>query len=188
MQFYGYTIDKTYMFLICNGLLLLIAINSVTLPTTKTESEFRQQHHLIVSVNPTYCSRSISTLVNQQIKNLLRSGTGNQTGHNASSPPTMELAEKSTHLEVDVSAPIASESDESPQGEKSSMIIEQENVLSLSDTVEYEEDGSAIVVLDDDDDDAEAAEELNKKCEEFIKRMKAALKHESKQEWLVPAE
>lgn len=55
--------------------------------------------------------------------------------------------------------------------------MEQENVL--SDTYEYEdeEEGNApVMIIDEDEDDehgVDDTEELNKKCEDFIKMMKA---------------
>ncbi|KAG5053538.1 hypothetical protein AAZX31_02G290800 [Glycine max] len=130
MQFFSYLVEKSYMFLFCNGLLLvLIAINSAPI--------------------------------------------------NASSPPTTERAAFSVHIEENSSqleskepdiavaaAPIAAEETEFPQEEENVLeIVERENVLS-----DTQEGGNALVTIDEDVHDTE---ELNKKCEDFIKRMKA---------------
>lgn len=130
MQFFSYMVEKSYMFLLCNGLLLvLIAINSAPI--------------------------------------------------NASSPPTTERAAVAVHIEEKSSqleskepdiavaaAPIAAEETEFPQEEENVLeIVERENVLS-----DTQEGGNALVTIDEDVHDTE---ELNKKCEDFIKRMKA---------------
>lgn len=54
--------------------------------------------------------------------------------------------------------------------EKSLMIVEQENVITEA---EEEEEESAVMIMDEDE-----TEELNKKCEDFIKKMKATFCYE----------
>ncbi|QHO26381.1 uncharacterized protein DS421_7g199090 [Arachis hypogaea] len=89
-----------------------------------------------------------------------------------------------------------------PEEENTLMIVEREN--SLQDTLEQEdfedkivtmveqqveregEPNNAIVIVDGHG--AVDTEELNKKCEEFIKKMKAAFNSEARDNrWLVPA-
>ncbi|XP_027333556.1 uncharacterized protein LOC113848299 [Abrus precatorius] len=134
MQFYSYTVvDKTYIFLLCNGLLLLIAMSSSP-PTT----------------------------------------------HQTIQRPIPIHIEKSTQLEFNVScieAPVAAENvdeTESPQEEEKVLTIaEQENAV--SDTQEEDkEERNALVKIDEHEHSADDTEELNKKCEDFIKRMKAS--------------
>ncbi|XP_061344162.1 uncharacterized protein LOC133290114 [Gastrolobium bilobum] len=150
MQFFSYTIGKSHMFLLCNGLLAFIAMNS----------------GLINAFSPT-THQSIECAVDN---------------------------EKSSRLEFNVSeiaAPIAGENVleiESPQEEeKSSMIEEQENILSVSDTQEDdEEEGNALMIIDEDEQEhelgADDTEELNKKFEDFIKKMKAGFCSEPRDE------
>ncbi|KAK7320250.1 hypothetical protein VNO77_29562 [Canavalia gladiata] len=129
MQFYAYTVDKTYMFLLCNGLLVLIALNSGLI-----HSPLPQTTHLSI----------------QQ--------------HAIHSEKTSQLELKASHI----AAPIACENlveTESSQEE------EEEHILSKVEQENDEEESNGIVMIDEDD-----TEELNKRCEEFIKRMKAEIR------------
>ncbi|RDY10363.1 hypothetical protein CR513_05124, partial [Mucuna pruriens] len=130
MQFFSYTyiIEKSYMFLLCNGLLILIAMNSglidVSSPSTTHQSMARAVH--------------------------------------------METSIRSESKEPDIAAEETASPQEQEEEEESIVIVEQESVLSVSDTQEEEE--NALAIIDEDEDDTE---ELNKKCEDFIKKMKA---------------
>ncbi|XP_020234328.1 uncharacterized protein LOC109814333 [Cajanus cajan] len=119
VQFFSYIVEKSYMFLLCNGLLVLIALNS---GLTNAPSQQAIQHALAVPVER-------------------------------------------------VAPPIA----ESPQEEENVLVVvEQEKVVSNAQEDEQEE-GNAIVIIDEHEHEhgVDDAEELNKKCEDFIKRMKA---------------
>jgi hypothetical protein len=70
---------------------------------------------------------------------------------------------------------------ESQEEEKSLMMVEPENVVIEPEKVEEEEveeeEGNALMVNDEDE-----TEELNKKCEDFIKKMKATFYYDSRAE------
>lgn len=122
------------MFLLCNGLLVFIAMNS----------------GLVNASSPTTHQSTEEVAVNN---------------------------ETSSHLEFHVSETAVADENvmeiESPQEKEESLkIVEQENVI--SDTQEDEEEGNALVIIDEDEHGAEDTEELNKKCEDFIRKMKAA--------------
>ncbi|KAK7386071.1 hypothetical protein VNO78_32149 [Psophocarpus tetragonolobus] len=116
MQFFGDMVEKSYMFLLCNGLLVLIAMNSGLI--------------------------------------------------SASSPPTLPHAEfKDPHIAL------SAHQIESPQPQEEHHLSE----TLISDTHEDEEDGNALAIIPQDDHDhgVDDTQELNKKCEDFIKMMKA---------------
>ncbi|TKY57525.1 hypothetical protein E2542_SST21976 [Spatholobus suberectus] len=131
--------DKSYVFLICNGLLVLIAMNSglINAPSPPT----RTTHQRIERAVPT-----------------------EQSG-------LLESKEPGNDIAAPITAENVVEAEFPQEEEKILVIVEQENVL--SDT--QEEEGNALVFIDEDEDEhgVDDTEELNKKCEDFIKRMKA---------------
>ncbi|KAK7371809.1 hypothetical protein VNO80_05174 [Phaseolus coccineus] len=138
MQFFTYMVEKSYMFLLCNGLLALIAMSS----------------GLVHSSSPPTTHPSIEQPA--------------AVGH---LEKTILLDSKES--DIAVAEPIAGEDTETPQEEEKILVnVEQENVVSSSSDEQGEENALAIIEEDDQlavDDN----EELNKKCEDFIKRMKA---------------
>ncbi|KAL2316539.1 hypothetical protein Fmac_030415 [Flemingia macrophylla] len=124
VQFFNYIVEKSYVFLLCNGLLVLIALNSDL--------------------------------------------------YNAPSHQTTELA-----LALPVEKGIRVESKEAEEEEEEEehalAIVEQEKEAEEEEEEEEEdeEEGNALVMIDEYDEIEDDAEELNKKCEDFIKRMKA---------------
>jgi len=136
MQFFSYMVEKSYMFLLCNGLLALIAMNS----------------GLVYSSSP-------------------------PTTHQSIEHAEVGLLEKSIPLEskesdIAVAEPIVSEDNEPPEEEEKILVnvVEQENVVSSSDR---EEEENALAIIEEEEFELDDNEELNKKCEDFIKRMKA---------------
>lgn len=81
--------------------------------------------------------------------------------------------------ESDAAEPIAvdnfMENESQTEEENSLMIVEPENVI--IDLEEDQEDENALMIIDEYD-----TEELNKKCEDFIKKMKAAFCSDSRAE------
>ncbi|GAU17632.1 hypothetical protein TSUD_255070 [Trifolium subterraneum] len=71
---------------------------------------------------------------------------------------------------------IENESPQKEEEEKSLMIVEPEDVVTEQEQEEDDdEEGNALMIIDD-------TEELNKKCEDFIKKMKAAFYSDSRAE------
>ncbi|WJX65116.1 hypothetical protein P8452_49813 [Trifolium repens] len=132
MQFFGYTIDKSYMFLLCNTLLAFIALYSSLFNTSS-------------SITP----ESMYAFESEKINRF-------EYYISEITEPIMEI-----------------ESSQKEEEEKSLMIVEEpENI------VIEEEEGNALMIIDENDE----TEELNKKCEDFIKKMKAAFCSDSRAE------
>ncbi|KAI4308514.1 hypothetical protein L6164_031577 [Bauhinia variegata] len=130
MQFHGYTNDKTYMFLVCNGLLVFIVKNSGLIDGSKPSAN---QSKELYTENPESGRAEMKVLESEK--------------------PIKVLPEN--HIEI-----------ECPDEDKSWVISE-------------EQDDGDDGVLDveeehEDENDAVETEELNKKCEDFIRKMKAA--------------
>ncbi|KAL9316846.1 hypothetical protein ACSQ67_017847 [Phaseolus vulgaris] len=137
MQFFSYMVEKSFMFLLCNGLLALIAITS----------------GLVHSSSPPTTHQSTEQLA--------------EVNH---SEKTILLDSKES--DIAVAEPIAGEDTETPQEEEKILVnVEQENVVSSSD--EQGEENALAIIEEDDQLGVDDNEELNKKCEDFIKRMKA---------------
>ncbi|WVY91886.1 hypothetical protein V8G54_037400 [Vigna mungo] len=143
VQFFSYMVEKSYMFLLCNGLLAIIAMNS----------------------------------------GLVSSSSPPTTPHSTEHPAVVEAVEVVAHTEknilpdsnesdIAVAAPIPGEETESPQEKETILfIVEQENVVSSSSEIQEEE--NALAIIEEEEPAVDDNEELNKKCDEFIKRMKA---------------
>ncbi|BAT80479.1 uncharacterized protein HKW66_Vig0254140 [Vigna angularis] len=143
MQFFSYMVEKSYMFLLCNGLLAVIAMNS----------------------------------------GLVSSSSPPTTHHSPEHPAVVEAVEVVAHTEktilpdsnesnIAVAAPISAEETESPQEKETILfIVEQENVVSSSSEMQEEE--KALAIIEEDELAVDDNEELNRKCDDFIKRMKA---------------
>nr|AGV54876.1 hypothetical protein [Phaseolus vulgaris] len=138
MEFFSYMVEKSFMFLLCNGLLALIAITS----------------------------------------GLVHSSSPPTTHHQSTEQPAAVVHSEKTILldskesDIAVAAPIAGEDTETPQEEEKILVnVEQENVVSSSD--EQGEENALAIIEEDDHLGVDDNEELNKKCEDFIKRMKA---------------
>ncbi|CAK8539039.1 unnamed protein product [Lathyrus sativus] len=101
-----------------------------------------------------------STIFNTSSSNTHDSDKSNRFEFYISEPQVTESIDSYNILETE--APKENEE------EKSWMIVEQENVISEAEEAEEEEEENAVMIIDEDETD-----ELNKKCEDFIKKMKA---------------
>ncbi|CAJ1971619.1 unnamed protein product [Sphenostylis stenocarpa] len=134
MDFFSYMVEKSYMFLLCNGLLALIAMNSglVSSSTPPPTHQSIEQHVVVV------IEKSIQL--------------------------------DSMDSDIAVAASIVGEETESRQEEDKILVsMEQEKVVSQH---IQEEEGNALAIIEEHEHDVDT-DELNKKIEDFIKRMKA---------------
>jgi hypothetical protein len=136
MQFPSFNIDKNYVFLLCNGILVLIVKNSVLKISDS---------HLDSSAN----------LYGEQNK---------KSGY-------------SPHKLVEVS-----------EITKPALVAEEKVVVEVEEVREDEQGGHGIIVVDEDEEEEEeevigllSTEELNKKCDDFIRKMKDDIKFEAQQ-------
>lgn len=111
--------------------------------------------------------------------------------HGSSSPTTYQTEEivknnvggtgKSEPKELEIAERVAGEKgeeiefqvEEEEEEEKSLITVEQKDEI-LNSEEKGEEEGKEIVIIDEDLQEVEETEELNKKCEDFIRKMKAA--------------
>ena len=144
-QFFSRTVDKSYMFLICNGLMVFIAMNS----------------GLISAFSPATNQSSRLEFNESEIAAPI-------AGENVTAVESPQEKENSLMMMEQENASSDAQEDEG----KSLMIVDKEDAL--SDAREDEVEGNAIIEPDDHGHVAEDTEELNKKCEDFIRKMRAA--------------
>ncbi|KAL9457306.1 hypothetical protein AB3S75_006367 [Citrus x aurantiifolia] len=146
--FSGYSIDKNYMFLLCNGILVFIVKNSGVINKSPEEKE--------------------ADLVNA--KHAIKEKQSEQQ--------VVKLSEEKVDMEV-----------EEAQPEKGSCaVVADEIVVPVAqvdgDEEEAQEQECEILITDEDREGGIGlltTEELNKKCDEFIRKMKEGIKFEAQQ-------
>lgn len=147
--FSGYSIDKNYMFLLCNGILVFIVKNSGVINKSPEEKE--------------------TDLVNA--KNAIKGKESEQQ--------VVKLSEEKVDMEVE-------EAQETEQ--RSCVVVTEENAVPVAqvngDEEEAQEQECEILITDEDREGGIGlltTEELNKKCDEFIRKMKEGIKFEAQQ-------
>ncbi|KAL4642529.1 hypothetical protein ACB092_02G025200 [Castanea dentata] len=143
MKLFGYTNDKNYMFLLCNGLLFFIVKNSGLVGNSHSQS-------------------GDNLYLNEE--------HGIQNGHRQQSVP--ELSENKA-LDLDESKIVVME-------------VEEEQVIangSLSLTTVVGGENELLTMQDEEEDEFGllSTEELNKRCDDFIRKMKEEIKFGAKQ-------
>lgn len=146
--FSGYSIDKNYMFLLCNGILVFIVKNSGVINKSPEEKE--------------------ADLVNA--KNAIKEKQSEQQ--------VVKLSEEKVDMEVEEAQP----------EKRSCVVVADENVVPVAqvdgDEEEAQEQECEILITDEDREGGIGlltTEELNKKCDEFIRKMKEGIKLEAQQ-------
>lgn len=146
--FSGYSIDKNYMFLLCNGILVFIVKNSGVINKSPEEKE--------------------TDLVNA--KNAIKEKQSEQQ--------VVKLSEEKVDMEVEEAQP----------EKRSCVVVADENVVPVAqvdgDEEEAQEQECEILITDEDREGGIGlltTEELNKKCDEFIRKMKEGIKLEAQQ-------
>lgn len=146
--FSGYSIDKNYMFLLCNGILVFIVKNSGVIHKSPEEKE--------------------ADLVNA--KNAIKEKQSEQQ--------VVKLSEEKVDMEVAEAQP----------EKRSCVVVADENVVPVAqvdgDEEEAQEQECEILITDEDREGGIGlltTEELNKKCDEFIRKMKEGIKFEAQQ-------
>lgn len=144
MKLFGYTNDKNYMFLLCNGLLVFIVKNSGLVGNSHSQS-------------------GDNLYLNEE--------HGIKNGHRQQSVP--ELSENKA-LDLDESKIVVME-------------VEEEQVIangSLSLTTVVGGGENELLTMQDEEEDEFgllSTEELNKRCDDFIRKMKEEIKFGAKQ-------
>lgn len=146
--FSGYSIDKNYMFLLCNGILVFIVKNSGVINKSPEEKE--------------------ADLVNA--KNAIKEKQSEQQ--------VVKLSEEKVDMEVEEAQP----------EKRSCVVVADENVVRVAQVDGNEEEAQEqeceILITDEDREGGIGlltTEELNKKCDEFIRKMKEGIKFEAQQ-------
>ncbi|AET01021.1 hypothetical protein MtrunA17_Chr5g0448291 [Medicago truncatula] len=155
MQFFSYIIEKTYMFLLCNTLLAFIALYSNLINPSSSTTHQNIQHVLDSEKSNRFEFYISESEITEPI------GGDNVTESES------QQEEKSLIMVEPENVVIEAEEDEEV---KSLVIVEQENM-----NIEEEENDPMII-------DKDETEKLNKKCEDFIKKMKATFCYDSRAE------
>ncbi|KAF3945485.1 hypothetical protein ACB098_06G081600 [Castanea mollissima] len=143
MKLFGYTIDKNYMFLLCNGLLVFIVKNSGLVGNSHSQS-------------------GDNLYLNEE--HGIKNGHGQQSVPDLSENKALDLDEsKIVVMEVQEEQVIATGS--------LSLITVVGGENELLTMQEEEEDGFGLL----------STEELNKRCDDFIRKMKEEIKFGAKQ-------
>lgn len=144
MQFFSYIIEKSYMFLLCNGLLVFIAMYSaLTSPRSYTHDE-DIEYVVEKSNNVSESDFAVAPVFCENVMEF-------------ESPKEEEEEEKSMMIYMEAEN-VVSDAKEDEEGNENALVT-----TIIDDEDEHEESA----------DDTTTTEELNKKCEDFIKKMKA---------------
>ncbi|KAK8717804.1 hypothetical protein V6N13_045058 [Hibiscus sabdariffa] len=133
LQLFSFSVDKNYMFLLCNGLLVFIATTSGLISWFGVESGIEPDK------TPRFCKGGGPTETEVETE---------------SSEPKGSILKAKVTAEVD-------------QREDLPLAVQYEE--------EEEEEDEELVPVEEDED-----EELNKKCEDFIRRMKQGIQFEAR--------
>ncbi|KAB2610712.1 hypothetical protein D8674_018744 [Pyrus ussuriensis x Pyrus communis] len=158
VNFFSYTFDKKYVFLLCNGLLVFIVKNSGLAGTSPRESSnLNNNDHVPKSIES---GRKAAELEETKVTE------------------APQAKEEVSNVEMEQTKVREDEILVSEEEEKRVLItVEEEdeccrNNFALDDHDMYEEEGIEVL----------SAEELNKKCDDFIRRMKEGIKLEAQQQ------
>lgn len=180
MQFFSYIIDKSYMFLLCNILLAFIALySSLINPSSSTthqniehvlDSDKSNRFEFYISeseiTEPTYGDNVMESESQEEENSLM-----------IVKPENVVIEAEEDEGKEEGNALMESESQiEENEEVKSFVIVEQESV-NIEAEEEVQKEGNALMIIDEDE-----TEKLNKKCEDFIKKMKAGFCSDSRAE------
>ncbi|KAJ8748590.1 hypothetical protein K2173_007580 [Erythroxylum novogranatense] len=144
IQLFACNVSKNYMFLLCNGILVLIVKNAGFFSYYQQEAIFSGEDTVKIGMS---CEKVVESSVNK--------------------------------------AGVAEEVKELQATEKNSLlVVGQEHNSSVTNVAEVDEQGNRVIVLQDDEEEATglpSAEELNRKCDDFIRRIKEGIKLEAQQ-------
>ncbi|KAL4379629.1 hypothetical protein GQ457_02G005210 [Hibiscus cannabinus] len=148
LQLFSFSVDKNYMFLLCNGLLVFIATSSGLISLFRVESGGPRQMEVESS---------------EPKGSILKAKVTAQVVQTEDLPLAVQYEE-----EDEEERSVEEDEDEEEEEE------EEEEERSVEEDEEEEEEEEERSVEEDED------EELNKKCEEFIRRMKEGIQFEAR--------
>lgn len=151
MQFFSYSFGKNYMFLLCNGLLAFIVKSSGLIGNSSPGSAFNSDTH--------------ATKIGKNMQ---------QTELKLEQTKASSYSEEEVVMEVD---------DEEQGRSETSQLVEVKGDEELSISQDERENGFIKTADDQNEETIEllTTEELNKKCEDFIRRMREGIKFEAQQ-------
>ncbi|BFG25919.1 hypothetical protein CerSpe_121930 [Prunus speciosa] len=161
VKLFSYSFDKNYMFLLCNGLLVFIVKNSGLIGTSPPGStnlnndehapKNSENQQRVVELEETKAPKAKEEVVNVEVEQ-------EQVREDDEIFITVEEEEEEEDKRVLITQ------DEEEEGCRNSLIM-------VEDHDAYEEEGIELL----------SREELNKKCDDFIRRMKEGIKLEVQQ-------
>lgn len=176
---YYYSTDRNYIFLLCNGILILIFKNSGLLANAPSGTDHFRDNYAkkIVQSHQSTGFREYNVKKNAQSNQY-------ESVSDVSSQTNAEEIRKAV-VEVDkVERAIISFTDE--VGENVTLIAHNEEkekeIVELLNFVEEEEEEELVNMEEEEEEEGIellSREELNKKCEEFIRKMKDGIKFEA---------
>ena len=160
MKLFGYTISKNYMFLLCNGLLVFIVKNSGLVGNSHSGYNLTNEEHVI--------------------KNELRQQSAPEV---LSENNALDHGSKHVLMEVE-------EEQVTANGFLITVAGGEHRLLTMQD--EDDEECKDLIVIEEEEEEEEeegfgllSTEELNKRCEEFIRKVKEEIKFGAQQLILV---
>lgn len=163
VSFMKSSIDRNHMFLICNGILVILVKSSSSVSSSTTTQENSSDYSSNTVQNDQCLSSSRSTTVVVEKKEGLFSAVTSQQ-----KDTTEVKIARFANVEMNVT--------------RSEQLLDSEccHFHDVNDNDDHD-DGNGDHDNDDQDDE-EGAEELNKRCEEFIRRMKHGIMSESRKD------
>ncbi|XP_048327990.1 uncharacterized protein LOC125421916 [Ziziphus jujuba] len=160
MQFFRYSLNKNYMFLVCNGLLVFIVKSSGLIGNSSPGSTFNNDTHAM----------KIGKNIHQTELKLEQTKASTPCSEKEVVTP---CSGKEVVMEV--------EEEEGRSETRQVVVVKGEEELSIN---QDEGENGLINTADDRNEErieSLTTEELNKKCEDFIRRMKEGIKFEAQQ-------
>ncbi|XP_007049351.2 PREDICTED: uncharacterized protein LOC18612477 [Theobroma cacao] len=151
LQLFNFSIGKNYMFLLCNGLLVFIATSSGLIRSSSVKTDSKAEK----TIKRKGCSQR------EQLESSEKKGSIEKA------KVTIEVDLEARESQMDSLALV--------QGTEDVPVVVQD---------EGEEQSSELIVVEEDEDEGlglMSKEELNKKCEEFIRKMKEGIQFEARQ-------
>ncbi|XP_021866732.1 uncharacterized protein [Spinacia oleracea] len=178
-----FNIDRNHVFLICNGILVILVKSSSSLSSqdnTPDYSSSSSSSSNVVQSNDQCLPRPVVLVDQRKLQEELSTVSSEQKA-----TTDVKVARFSTVEETVIS-------EELHVHYQTTVVVSDCEVVHTSHEHEHEhehddgKDDHDEVVGDDDDNDDEGAEELNKRCEEFIRRMKQGIISERKKDLGLP--
>ncbi|GLU20602.1 hypothetical protein SLE2022_367930 [Rubroshorea leprosula] len=170
-SFFTHTLERKYMFLMCNGILAILAKSNIS--SSSSHSESSDENYLGERVSISSSSNCIQTKPSLAEEELMAMPEEEEEQEDDINGEAEELESEPLHVEEEEESE-ASVVVEDDEGESQSLVKEEEPAEEAAAATTANEDGPS-------------TDELNRKIEEFIRKMKEEIRIEAQQQLIAAA-